>query len=338
MDAQPDTVPRLSCVLPPSADFPRLAAIAEQLGYHRVWAFDSPALYGDVWVALARAADATSRIGLATGVAVPFTRHPVVTASAIATVYEIAPGRLACAFGTGYSAARALGRKPMTWDDLSTYVVQVRGLLAGDTVEIDGAYCKMINSPGFGPPRPVNVELYLSPMGPKGFAASRRHADGIIVPGQSTVPDVEPGAWATIAMMVAGTVVSDSESLDSERATAALGPQIATGVHGMYEFGPQALDGVPGGPQWRAELEAVPADRRHLALHEGHLVAVTARDAAIVAAAGPSLRNRFWTGSAQEIRERFHMAGQKGITEVVFNPSGPAVDDELTRFAQAIMK
>jgi 5,10-methylenetetrahydromethanopterin reductase len=31
-------------------------ADAEELGYTRAWAFDSPALYGDVWVALARAA------------------------------------------------------------------------------------------------------------------------------------------------------------------------------------------------------------------------------------------------------------------------------------------
>ena len=43
-------VPRLACALPPSSDFPAHARLAEELGYARVWAFDSPALYGDVWV------------------------------------------------------------------------------------------------------------------------------------------------------------------------------------------------------------------------------------------------------------------------------------------------
>ena len=85
----------LSCGFPPSIDLPTYARLAESLGYERVWAYDSPALYGDVWVALARVAEATDRIGVATGVAVPSLRHPVVTASAIATIEELAPGRLA---------------------------------------------------------------------------------------------------------------------------------------------------------------------------------------------------------------------------------------------------
>src|SRR5438270_3558181 len=115
MADQPHALPRLACALPPSARFPEYAKIAEGLGYSRVWAFDSPALYGDVWVALARAADATETIELGTGVAVPFSRHPMVTASAIVTIAELAPGRLCCALGTGFSAAKALGRKPMAW-------------------------------------------------------------------------------------------------------------------------------------------------------------------------------------------------------------------------------
>ena len=65
-------VPRLACSFPPSRDLPRLAAAAEALGCERVWVYDSPALYGDVWVALARVAEATEHIGVASGVAVGF--------------------------------------------------------------------------------------------------------------------------------------------------------------------------------------------------------------------------------------------------------------------------
>ena len=125
---------------------------AEALGYERVWVYDSPALYGDVWVALARIAEATDHIGLATGVAVGFLRHVMVTASAIATIEELAPGRLTFAVGTGFTGARAMGQKAMKWADLAVYVTQLRGLLHGDAVEVDGARCRMIHSPGYAPP------------------------------------------------------------------------------------------------------------------------------------------------------------------------------------------
>ena len=174
------TVPRLACALPPSRDFPSHARLAEELGYTRVWAFDSPALYGDVWVALARAADATERIGLATGVTVPFSRHPLVTASAIATVAELAPGRVACALGTGFTAAAALGRKPMTWAALTLYIEQLRSLLRGDTVEIDAAQCRMIHSPA-RPRPPHRGPAVPRPDGAKGMAAARGHADGVLL-------------------------------------------------------------------------------------------------------------------------------------------------------------
>src|SRR5947209_1590338 len=147
----------LSCGFPPSRDLPTYARLAESLGYERVWAYDSPALYGDVWVALARVAEATDRIGVGTAVAVPSLRHPVVTASAIATVEELAPGRLAVAFGTGFTARLAMGKRAMRWADLATYLTQVRALLHGDAVEVEGAQSQLLYSPGFGPERPIDV-------------------------------------------------------------------------------------------------------------------------------------------------------------------------------------
>src|SRR4029079_13294222 len=129
-------------------------------------------LYGDVWVALARIAEATERIGVATGVAIASLRDPMVTASAIATIEELPPGRLTVACGTGYTGARAMVRKPMKWSDLTVYLSQVRALLRGDVVDVGGARCRMIHSPGYAPPRPIDVPLLLAPMGPKGFAAA----------------------------------------------------------------------------------------------------------------------------------------------------------------------
>jgi 5,10-methylenetetrahydromethanopterin reductase len=101
--------PVYSVALPPSKRVVEYAARAAELGYDRVWVFDSPALYGDVWVALARIAEAVPAIGLATGVAVPSLRHPMVTASAIATIEDLDPGRLWAYFGTGFTARMTMG-------------------------------------------------------------------------------------------------------------------------------------------------------------------------------------------------------------------------------------
>src|SRR5271156_1150137 len=121
--------PKISFACPPGLQSVERSQIAENLGYERAWLFDSPSLYTDIWVSLARIADATERIGLGTGVAVPSVRHPMVTASAIAAVEELAPGRLVVALGTGFTARLTMGQKPMRWSALLEYARQVRALL-----------------------------------------------------------------------------------------------------------------------------------------------------------------------------------------------------------------
>jgi|SRR5277367_1770064 alkanesulfonate monooxygenase SsuD/methylene tetrahydromethanopterin reductase-like flavin-dependent oxidoreductase (luciferase family) len=63
--------PKISFACPPGLQSVERSQIAEKLGYERAWLFDSPSLYTDIWISLARIADATERIGLGTGVAVP---------------------------------------------------------------------------------------------------------------------------------------------------------------------------------------------------------------------------------------------------------------------------
>jgi 5,10-methylenetetrahydromethanopterin reductase len=327
--------PHLSCALPPSRDFPLHARYAEELGYSRVWAFDSPALYGDVWIALARAAEATSRIGLATGVAVPFTRHPMVTASAIASVSELAPGRLACAFGTGFTAAKALGKRSMKWAELANFVEQLRCLLNGDIVTIDGARCAMLHSPGFAPARAIQVPLYLAPMGPVGTAVAQERADGVIL---TTVGTSAPEShWDPVALLINGTILDDHESATSPRVLEALGAQYATMLHAVWEWQPDALESIPGGSAWRAAVETIAEQERHLAVHEGHLVSVNPRDKPVVDAAGDHLLLSPWTGSAENARAQARSAAEKGITELVYNPAGDDIHNELRRFASALI-
>src|SRR5215471_12736196 len=98
----------LSCGLPPGPQFADLASLAEELGYRRVWIFDSAPLWEDPFVHLALAATRTSRIGLATAVLIPSQRSVMSMASSIATIARLSGGRFRAAFGTGYTARLAI--------------------------------------------------------------------------------------------------------------------------------------------------------------------------------------------------------------------------------------
>src|SRR5579884_3868653 len=169
----------VSCAFAPNFETPAHIALAEQLGYRRAWCFDSPALYPDVWVTLALAAERTSRIGLAAGVLVPSLRHVMTNAAAIATLAHLAPARVVAGFGAGFTGRRALGQRPLRWAEVQRYVQALQALLRGETVEWDGAALRMLHLAGFAPPRPLTVPVVVAVAGPRGLAVSRDVADGV---------------------------------------------------------------------------------------------------------------------------------------------------------------
>lgn len=323
---------RLSCALPPSAAITEHARHAEQLGYHRVWVFESPALHTDLWIALARVAAATERIGLGAGVAVAGLRHPMVTASAAASVAELAPGRLTVAFGTGYTARRVLGQRPVRVVDLVGEVRQVRSLLAGQVVDIDGKPCQMRQLPGFGPARPIDVPIWLAASGPRAIAAaSDLEAPGVLV------TDTPDRSWRECALLRFGTVLRPGEDHTTPRVLDAAGPGWASIVHAIWERTPEAVGDIPGGSRWRADLEAQrPPEQRHLDVHQGHLTTLTSRDRDLATAAGPALLAPGWTGTPEQLLDRAAQAFRSGVTEIVYAPAGGDISSELTAYAKAL--
>jgi 5,10-methylenetetrahydromethanopterin reductase len=320
------TTLQISSAFPPGPDVVQHAQRAEELGYERVWLFDSPALYPDVWVTLARVAENTERIGFGPGVLVPGLRHPLTQASAIATLEALAPGRLAVAIGTGFTGRMALGQPALPWADTRTYIAQVRGLLEGESMVIDGAVVKMIPPDGYLPRRPISVPILVAANGPKGFAVARELGDGVMSIFGS-YPEFE---WC--ALLALGTVLDPGESPDSERAFAAAGPALTVVYHGMYESDPELVESLPGGPEWRAALEAIPDHSRHLATHEDHLVAVTDRDRPLLS--GEGLTTFTWTGEAGALRARLDATAAAGTTEILYAPMGPDIARELRAFME----
>ena len=80
---------KISAAFPPTPETPEHIELAEQLGYETAWVYDTPALQLDVWMILALAATRTKKIKLGPGVLIPSLRHPMVTASAIATLVSL---------------------------------------------------------------------------------------------------------------------------------------------------------------------------------------------------------------------------------------------------------
>ena len=113
----------------------QLSKEAEDLGYDACWFPDSQMIWSDCYATMAVAAQNTSRIRLGTGVSIPGTRIAPVTAHSIATVNQLAPGRVFLGLGTGHTAMRVMGQKPMRLKDFREYLRVVRALLQGEEVD-----------------------------------------------------------------------------------------------------------------------------------------------------------------------------------------------------------
>ncbi|MFI9047170.1 LLM class flavin-dependent oxidoreductase [Streptomyces sp. NPDC053427] len=319
----------VSCQFATSLHSPEHIATAEQLGYHRAWLHDTPAQSPDVWAMLALAAERTRRIGLAPGVLVPTLRHPMVNASGAATLAALAPGRVALAFGTGFNGTRALGAPPASWSYLSAYVRTVRGLLRGDTVEWDGAPMRMMHPGTNAPQRPIDIPVLVSALGPKGLALTHEIADGLFTVNGETAHAHE-FTWA--ALGIHGTVLGEEEPLDSPRVRAAAGPGNALAYHAAYEFGGDPTT-LPGGKAWLDAITARPRTERHLAVHDQHLTDLNAADtAAWNAGSWQAITSTTVTGPPDRIRDQLSAYARDGITEIVYQPSGPDIPGELEHF------
>src|SRR5258706_14864064 len=113
----------------------QLIKYAEDLGYDRAWVPDSQMIWSDCYATLALAAVNTKRIQLGTGVAIPGTRLAPVTAHSIASIARLAPGRVFLGIGTGHTAMRVMGMRPMIPREFREYLRVVRALLANQEVE-----------------------------------------------------------------------------------------------------------------------------------------------------------------------------------------------------------
>ena len=289
-------------VLPTYIDMWREAQAAEAAGFTHAWFPDSQLIWSDTYAAMALAAERTSTIKLGTLVSIPSNRIAPGTASAVATINKLAPGRVVLSLGTGYTGRNTMGLPSYPVAKFREYAQQVRALLDREDVlfrdDVTGAerWIRLIHPdhPDF-----INLDdhipIYIAANGPKAMAVAGEVGEGWVTTGS--------GAWVaagfdTIAAAAAAVgrsyekpytvalegacVLREDETMLSPRVVERVGPWAILNAHTIWETAhgkwgghmPVADADLAGEYQRYiseyAEERGRPLDRLYLDVHEGH--------------------------------------------------------------------
>jgi len=188
----------------PPSELVSHARAAEEAGFDAVNVSDhlqpwwEPGESGQAWTLLGAIGQATSRIGLGTGVTAPVFRYnPVVVAQFVATIEELFPGRGYLGIGSGES----LNESPagMDWPSVGEQIermdeaLEIIGrLLDEETVDHDGKHfrTKAARLHTLGARRPP---VYVSAFGEQAAGVAARRGDGLWTLAD---PDQAPGVIA----------------------------------------------------------------------------------------------------------------------------------------------
>jgi len=154
---------------------------AENSGFDNLWITDH---YGNrnVYVTLAAAAIYTNKITFGTGVTNPWMVNPVITAQAIATLNELAPGRVVLGMGAGdKTTLEAVGiemGKPLA--AVKEAIDMFRKLTNGEKVAFQGEVFKAAGAK-FNFKTANKIPVYVGAQGPKMLEMAGKIGDGVLI-------------------------------------------------------------------------------------------------------------------------------------------------------------
>jgi len=317
---------------------------AEVLGYTHAWIADSQMIWSDPYAVLALAATRTRTMRLGTGVAVAPTRPAPVTAASIATINALAPGRTFLGIGTGNTAMRVMGHKPMPIAEFDNYLGTLKPLMHGAEADFrwrgrSAPVRHIMPDSGF-----VNfvdpIPLYVSGFGPRALGLAGKHGDGVVL---SIPPDPRhmPGVWASIergaeaagraldraayraATLTTMVVLRPGEQPDSARAKRLCGAFAMASLHYTYDRWRQT--GQPPGRAVRdiwsdfcTHMESFDPARRHQFVHRGHNCWVEPDEERFLTR--ELLTSTCMLGTASELVDRLGALAESGLDEVTLLP------------------
>jgi 5,10-methylenetetrahydromethanopterin reductase len=315
----------------------RQVQLAESLGFDTAWITDTHLVCRELWVTLTACATATSRIRLGPGITVPHTRHISVTASAIATLHELAPGRLVLGVGTGGSASETMGlsvAKTARVATLESMARSLKHLLRGESIRLDtGTDARLAWLS-----RPVEIPLYLAGSGPRMLDAAGRLGDGAIM-YSGVAPWLLEAALACVraGARAAGRAPADVDvAIWAPTSIAADGALAREHVRGRVASALRHAFPVRWSPEDQAIIDQVRAaydSYQHATAASKHRLLVTDRFVDLMALAG----------TPDDVREQVQrVATVAGIDRVILLPQVPGQDfvqreQVLRLFADRVM-
>jgi 1,4-dihydroxy-2-naphthoate polyprenyltransferase len=161
------------------------AVRAERLGLESVWLHDSY-FERDPISFLAPMAQATRRIRLGAGALNPYTRHPFVVASTMASLDNLAEGRLSLALGSGLPLR--LMQMNIPFDNaperVSESIDQIRTLWRGERLVLNDKAPPLV--PMFPPPR--RIPIYIAAYTKAYLELAGKKADGYLSRPMESIP------------------------------------------------------------------------------------------------------------------------------------------------------
>ena len=122
-------------------EYTRQVRMLDEAGVAMIGCGDSQALYHEQFIRCALAAEHSRRARVGTWITNPITRHPAVTAAAIATVDDIAPGRAFLGVGAGDSTVYNASLRPASLATLERFVHTIRQLHQDGASQWQGGAC-----------------------------------------------------------------------------------------------------------------------------------------------------------------------------------------------------
>ncbi len=332
----------------------------EKLGFTRCWVTDSPLLRSNLFATMAAVAMSTRTIQVGSGVAVCGMRLAPEAANGIATINALAPGRTFAIFGTGNTAMRMLGQRPMGAKALREYVRVVRGLLHGE--EVAYALNGETHPVRFAsleqkhlrlePPPPV----YVAANGPMGQAIAGELADGLctalprggtieealanVAKGAARVGRPLPADFHTAAL-VSVLMLEPGEPLTSPRVIAEIGPSVMANFHYLIDWVRETGKEPPPYVRsvWNdyvAFQQARAADDQHITLHASHYATIEPDETRFITP--EIIRALCIIGEPPELVERLRDLDRRGLKQITFHPPFAQRYEVMERFAREVME
>ena len=338
------------------------AKMAEDYGFSHAWFYDSQMCYSDVYASMALCAYHTRTLKLGTYVSILGNRIAPVTAHSIATINELAPGRVILGVGTGFTGRNVMGMPPIHLKTMREHVEIIRDLLAGkEALYREGERERHIKflHPDSGY---INIKdpipIYMASNGPKALKLAGEISDGWITIGLDpqhiadsikTITQCANAAGRDLSEIycsnvTSGCVLRPGESITSPRVIRQTGPFAILMLHTNWDpvemkvgpFAPPALESLAKRYFDEHIMKMkTPIDRRYQEMHLGHLVFVRPGEEAFIT---PELiRISTLTGAAGEIIDRIRELEEAGVNNIALSVCGSDAREMIREFGREVI-